>query len=40
MIWPEMVGHGWVSRRWRSEGEEEEKKKKKPGACIGVLFSF
>ena len=46
MVWPEMVGHGWVSHRRRGEGEVEEKKKKKkrPGACVreklGVLFSF
>jgi hypothetical protein len=29
MVWPEMVGHGWVNRRRRGEGEEEEKKKDK-----------
>jgi hypothetical protein len=29
MVWPEMVGHSWVSRRRRGEGGEEVKKKKK-----------
>jgi hypothetical protein len=29
MVWPEMVGHGWVSHRRRGEGEEEEKEKEK-----------
>jgi hypothetical protein len=45
-----MVGHDWVNRRQRCEGEEEEekpsvhkvreKKKKKIRGCVSVLFSF
>jgi hypothetical protein len=32
MVWPEMVGHGWVSRRRRGEGGEEEKNQGKKRA--------
>jgi hypothetical protein len=29
MVWPEMVGHGWVSCRRRGEVGEEEKEEEK-----------
>jgi hypothetical protein len=28
MVWLEMVGHRWVNRRQKGEGEEEEEEKK------------
>jgi hypothetical protein len=34
MVWLEMVGHRWVSRRRKGEGEEEEEKKNTRGKSM------
>ena len=31
MVWPEMVGHDWVSSHRRGQGEEEKRRRKKSG---------
>jgi hypothetical protein len=45
MVWPKMVGHGWVSRCRRGEGEEEKKKKTKgvregEAGCFVLILSL